>query len=334
MAEKSAKHRGGEARAKSLSKQKRSDIAKKAAKTRGDNQDLPQATHGADDHPLCISEDIKIPCYVLSDGRRVLIQRGMASAIGISTPSGTALSTFSRGKILEQFLTKDLTNAIDNPIKFKTTNGAIAHGYDAKILADICDAVLEARKAKKLLPSQEHIATQCEILVRGFARVGIIALIDEATGYQEDRAKNALSKILEAFIAKELQPYIKTFPLDFYKELFRLKGLAFPAENMKNPQYFGHLTNNFIYKRLASGILDQLKKITPISRKGNKTARYFQSLTVETGYPKLKEHLGSVVTLMKLSKNYDEFKELLDRIHPKYSENVLEMDLDLDEDSE
>jgi hypothetical protein len=51
---------------------------------------------------------------------------------------------------------------------------------------------------------QEHIAKQAEILVRGFAGVGIIALVDEATGYQQDRARDALSRILEAFIAKEL----------------------------------------------------------------------------------------------------------------------------------
>jgi hypothetical protein len=39
-------------------------------------------------------------------------------------------------------------------------------------------------------------------LLRGFARVGIIALVDEATGFQRDRTKDALSKILEAYIAK------------------------------------------------------------------------------------------------------------------------------------
>lgn len=55
--------------------------------------------------------------------------------------------------------------------------------------------------------------------MRGFARVGIIALVGEATGYQRD-----LARILEAFITKELQPYVRTFPTDFYQEMFRLRG--------------------------------------------------------------------------------------------------------------
>ena len=72
---------------------------------------------------------------------------------------------------------------IENPIKFRHSGGGgIAFGYPATILADICDVVLAARQAGELQKQQEHIAQQCEILVRGFARVGIIALVDEATG--------------------------------------------------------------------------------------------------------------------------------------------------------
>lgn len=96
-----------------------------------------------------------------------------------------------------------------NPIRFRApTGGVVATGYDATILPNICDAVLAARDAGALRTDQLHIAKQCEILVRGLARVGIIALVDEATGYQRDRTKDALAKILEAFIDKELQPWV------------------------------------------------------------------------------------------------------------------------------
>jgi len=53
----------------------------------------------------------------------------------------------------------------------------------------LCETVLQARKDGKLQSQQMHIAEQCEILVRGFARVGIIALVDEATGYQDYRSR-------------------------------------------------------------------------------------------------------------------------------------------------
>lgn len=314
----SGKAIGGKARANSLSQQRRVEIAKKASSARW-NETILKATHGSEDHPLTIG-DIKIPCYVLSNGNRVLVQRSMASAIGMSDTGGQRITTFAASKSLSEFIDHSLLKKLNDPIVFKTPQGNTAHGYDASILVDICDAVLAARKAGKLLNHQENIATQCEILVRGVARVGIIALIDEATGYQEDRAKNALAKILEAFITNELQPWIQTFPTDFYKELFRLRGLSFPSASVNNPSYFGHLTNNIVYKRLAPGVLTALKKITPKSKNGNKTARYFQSLTSDAGYPKLKEHLGSVVTLMKLSDTYEDFMEKLNKIHPLYQE--------------
>lgn len=62
-----------------------------------------------------------------------------------------------------------------------------------------------------------HIASQAEILMRGFARVGIVALIDEVTGYQRDRKRDALAAILEKYIAKEMRPWLKTFQLEFLK---------------------------------------------------------------------------------------------------------------------
>ncbi len=92
--------------------------------------------------------------------------------------------------------------------------------------------------------------------------VGIISLVDEATGYQEFRQRDALARILEAFIDKELQPWVQTFPSDYYSELFRLRGLDYPTGTVQRPQYFGHLTNDIVYKRIAPGVLEELKTVT------------------------------------------------------------------------
>ena len=121
-----------------------------------------------------------------------------------------------------------------------------------------------------MLPrNQLHVAKQADVLMRGLAHVGIIALVDEATGYQDLRARNALALILEQFIAKELQAWVRTFPDDYYRGMFQLRGLQFPEDNVKRPQYFGMLTNDVVYARLAPGILDELKKVTPRSATGN-----------------------------------------------------------------
>jgi hypothetical protein len=86
---------------------------------------------------------------------------------------------------------------------------------------------------------------------------------DEATGFQKDRAANALAEILEKFIAKELRPWVATFPNEYYEQLFRLRGLDFPRDSVKRPRYFGHLTNDIIYARLAPKVLEELKSATP-----------------------------------------------------------------------
>ncbi len=264
---------------------------------------------------------VEIPCYVLEDETRVLSQRGLVGGLDMSRGSaagGDRLGKFASGKNIEPFISKDLLAAIENPIKFRHPGGGgVAFGYPATILADICEAVLAARKAGALQKQQLHIAERCEILVRGFARVGIIALVDEATGFQRDRTDNALAKILEAFIAKELQPYVPTFPSDFYQEMFRLRGLEYPKDSVKRPQYFGVLTNDIVYKRLAPGVLEELRRVTPRLGSGRLANKLFQRLTTNRGYPKLREHLGAVVTMMQLSTNWHDFIAKLDRLRPR-----------------
>jgi hypothetical protein len=257
---------------------------------------------------------------------RVLSQRGLQTGIGMSI-SGGSFGEQRMAGFIDSFAkkgidVKDLPSRIRNPIKFRLPDGSrrTAYGFEATILADICDVVLSARKQGALVPQQVHIADQCELLVRGFARVGIIALVDEATGFQYSRTKFALARILEAFVAKELQPWVKTFPDEYYAQLFRLRGLDYRSDSVKRPQYFGTLTNDIVYKRLAPGVLSELKKVIPKTESGRRKGALSQALTRNVGYPKLREHLGAAVAYMTISKDYRDFIEKLDRFRPRYSE--------------
>lgn len=314
---------GGNARAAKLTPAQRSASASAAAKAKAENKKLPVATHGSIEHPLTLG-DVEIPCYVLEDGTRVLSLRGLVSGLGISsgsTRSGESrIVTFVESEAIKRHAATDLATALNSPIKFLPPHGGrSAYGYPATLLADICEAVLAARTDGELTGAQLAVANQCEVLVRGFARVGIIALVDEATGYQRDRAKDALAKILEAWVAKELQPYMRTFPAEYYEEMFRLRGLPYPPTNPKfRPQYFGVLTNDIVYERLAPGLLEEMKRQ---AQKDEKKAHLHRRLTVEVGHPRLKEHLASVVTAMKLSNNYPDFINKLNRVHPRFGQN-------------
>lgn len=324
--------RGGEARASKMTAEERSAAARKAAKAKAELAKLPKATHGSSDHPLRIG-DVELPCYVLSDGTRVISQRGLQAGVGMSFSGAPRAGEMRVANFLMTIAKKAeenphlnarctaLADRVRNPIQFMPLGGGRSiNGYEATVLADLCDVILEARTYGALHPSQSHIAEQSEILVRGFARVGIIALIDEATGYQRDRAKDSLAKILEAFVAKELQPYVKTFPVEYYEEMFRLRGLQYPPENPKfRPQYFGVLTNDVVYERLAPGLLEELKRQ---AAKDEKKAHLHRRLTQEVGHPKLREHLASVVTAMKLSDDYPDFIRKLNRLHPRFGDTI------------
>lgn len=321
MAKPTGKAIGGKARAASMTPKARKAIARKAAAARWSG-DVKEVTHGSEDHPLKIG-DIEISCYVLDDDTRVLSQRGLQMGIGMSTSGSSSgeqrMALFIDSLGLKGIDVKDLSLRIKNPIRFKLPAGGRSFGFEATILADICDAVLAARKAGALHHQQQHIADRCEILLRGFARVGIIALVDEATGYQRDRTRDSLAKILEAFIAKELQPWVKTFPAEYYQEMFRLRGLPYDAASVKRPPYFGHLTNDIVYDRLAPSVLEELKEKIPRNEAGRPKARFSQMLTRNVGYPKLREHLGAVVATMRLSSNWHDFCAKLDRNYKRYS---------------
>lgn len=245
--------------------------------------------------------------------------RGTRGASIVENEEVINLPAFMDAKNLKPFINQDVIDVIKR-IKFRTKDGQIKEGYDATILPIVCDVYLRAREEKVLTKAQFDTAQKAEILVRSLAKVGIVALVDEVTGYQDSRAKDALAKIFEAFVAKELQPWIKTFPIDYYKELCRLYGVKYPPlKNNQFPQFFGHITNNAVYSRLAPELLPELKRM---ASKEAKKAKLHQFLTEDIGHPKLREHLSSIITILKLSKDKETFYENLDRIHPKLNETL------------
>lgn len=288
------------------------------------SEQLPKAIYGSPDRPLRIG-DIEIPCYVLEDGRRVLTQQGFLQALGRSRTAkgGTGaekarvdrLPAFLVAGNLKPFISHELI-ASTRPIRFKTTMGTKAFGYLAELLPEVCRVYLNARDVGALAPNQSAIALKCDILIRGFATVGIIALVDEATGYQYDRDRDALYKILEAYISKELLPWAKRFPDEFYKHLFRLHGWQYSPPSVKRPRLVGKLTEELVYKQLPPGVLDELRNKNPKDEKGRRRHKLFQFLTEDIGDPHLQKQIVKVVTLMQISRNWRAFKTFFAQAHP------------------
>jgi hypothetical protein len=279
-----------------------------------------------------------IPCYVLDDGTRILSGRGMQNALKMvdeaeenKTTAGTRLTRYLNQKSLKEFIfngkSEDHFDAIEC---FK--GDAKIKGYEATVLADICDGFLEARKQIHLSPRQQIIADQCEILIRGFARVGIIALVDEATGYQYDRERFELSKILNAYISEEILKWQLTFTDEFYKEVYRLWKLPFIPKYIKNkPSFIGKLTTKYIYEQLPKGVIEKIKDNTGKTEKGNWRYKWHQSLTPEIGREHLKKQIIEVTTLMSVAQSKEQFNSLF---RQKYNKEPIQLELEFREEPE
>lgn len=260
----------------------------------------------------------QISCYVLEDGRRVLSGRGMQAALNLGKTRGQKIPQLVEAKQIKPFVTKELELGIFSPIEFETSGGFKAFGYEATTLVDLCDLLLESRKHGVLPVKYTLVADQAETLTRSFAKVGIIALVDEATGYQYDREKDELQKILKAYIAEELLPWQKRFPDIYYKELFRLNGWDFTVHGIKKrPGVIGKWTNTLVYERLPKGVLEELKVLTPKNESGKYLAKFHQHLTLDIGEPNLSAQLNKIVTIFQLSDNMEQmwsnFKKVKDR---------------------
>jgi hypothetical protein len=248
----------------------------------------------------------------------------MQTALDLGQRHGALLRSFIAKSNLKPFINNELAMALAEPIRFVRPGrgGKVAVGYEATILPDLCDAVLEARSAGVLTPKQLDTAQQCEMLTRAFAKIGIIALVDEATGYQEVRDRLALQAILDKFLTAERAKWAKTFPDDFYAEMFRLRGWAFNPLSVKRPGVIGHLTNDIVYSRLAPGVVSRLKEVNPRTEAGYRKYKNFQFFTSDYGVPELKQHLLNLIFMMRGHVSWKGFYEALKRAAPRYGDTI------------
>lgn len=288
-----------------------------------------KATHEGD---LPIGNSM-LHCAVLEDGTRVLTQGDFLKAIGRHHRSGASkrvvdqLPPFLSANNLEAFIDEGLRCSCI-PIIFKAKKGGgksgIAHGYKAELLPQVCNVFLQAKDAGVLKTHQLHIAIQCDILIRGLATVGIIALVDEATGYQYDRNRYDLERLLSLYLSEERLKWAKIFPDEFYRQIYRLKNWQYPGGGGGKTPFVGRLTNQLVYERLPEGVLPKLKELNPVnSAKKRRQWCHHQFLSEDIGQPDLRNHLLQVIVLLRASANWTIFKRLFARAFPMPGDQLL-----------
>jgi len=286
-----------------------------------DEIQIPKATHQGQ---MTVG-DLILDCYVLEDGRRVFHKRGMAKALGMKSGGGNVFLRTMQRKSLGSHLGANLLEKIENPINFKPLTQDLAHGYDAEVLAEIARAIVDAWNDGALTKAQEGLASQARIIQNAFAKIGVVALIDEATGYQQVRDPGALRLLVQQYIEEEKREWEKQFPDAYYDDLNRLFGSKRYTQSksgaviQNRPQHFAKFTRSYVYGPLENGkVLEELDRINPkIDSNGTRKNRFHQHLTLGYGIEKLKRQVQDVMTLMTVSDNVSQFKKLFQKRFPK-----------------
>jgi hypothetical protein len=276
--------------------------------------------------------DKRFECAVLDDGTRVLSQGTVLEALGRAPTRGRdelrrgGLPPFLAAANLQMFISEELLENYE-PVQYRRPGGsARALGYKAEMLPMVCEVYLDAKINDALHHTQIGTAAAAELLIRGLARVGIIALVDEATGYQEVRARQELQKILEAYVRAEFRPWVRTFPHEFFREIYRLHGWEFRPGTTRRTPHVGKLIKHYIYEQLPEGVLEELERINPKNDKGNRPRKHHQHLTSSTGNVHLDKQITGVMTLMRAARSRREFDDLFERVFPPAQEKLpLEM---------
>jgi len=281
------------------------------------------------DGQLEIGENYMIDSAVLDDENRtrVLSQTEVVKALGRSqggSKRGEAnLPRWISAQNVVPYISSDLREAILNPIVYKTTNGNTAHGIEATKLVDICEVWLDLEKSGEIHESQKETARRAYILLKTLAKTSIIALVDEATGYQfaKDRAKDTLQKFLTKALQEEAVKWVKTFQDEFFEMIFIMKGWNW-GTTTKKPGVVGHYINDLVYSRISPALVGELRKVNP-KVNGSRKKKHHQHLTRDFGHPILKDHLAGVIALGRASGyDWDIFKKMVNKAYPVYGQTI------------
>jgi hypothetical protein len=320
--------KGGKARAKNLSSAHRREIAIKAAQARwakvDDPANIPKASHQG---KLSIGE-VEIDVYRLDDGRRLIAKSAMAKALTLRSEGGNAFLRTVTRKGVRSAIDEKLWEKIENPITFRyldtdpSSSAGTADGYEATTLIEVCDALVQARNDKSLAPSQAFLAVQAEIIIRSAAKLGIVALVDAATGYIDDVHRKEYLSLWKDFVSTEFRQWEKEFPDLFADMIYKLYGLKRKdPRSFKHPQFFGWFTRKYIYHPLANSngaILEVLDEQNPVVYAGGgRRFKLHQFLAEQVGVPALRQHLWQVIGIGNASRDKLDFERSFYRAFPQ-----------------
>jgi hypothetical protein len=302
---------GGKARAASLSVEERKEIAIVAAETRWGKKVL-RAEYI--DKPLKFGE-FEIGCAVLEDKKTRVISIGsVLAAFGQNPNTGfrNGMPAIVSADNLKPFITTT-DYVVMSAIPYRVGSARYT-GLHADFLPVVCKILMKANAAGALTAHQKPAAKIAEVFYDALAIVGILALVDEATGFERARESDALAKILELYVEETFRPWVKTFPDEFWPLVAKIHGWPYNAGTSKRSHEYAKFISRFVYQELPTGVYDELKSRAPKDITGQRLKKLHQGLTPDTGLAQLDMQIRRVMDMMKISVNKDEFVYMYDKV--------------------
>lgn len=241
--------------------------------------------------------DAKIDCYVLEDGSRMLSSGEIARSLDFYDAGEPNLFCAIKNSPLplQSVLSSVVIQDRFAPVICEDDDGVTHELYEALLLIEVCDALVEARVNKSLPSELTAMAKEAEMLLRGFALVGTTALVDEVTSHKPRAAE--YQEIMKQHLDSELKEWVSVLQEDFFKEVCRLKGWDFTQTNKIDPKLIAGCVNELVYAKLPVEIADELAGLkAPVSG----VAEPYSSVSLSKPYNYLMQHLSHLLSILRL----------------------------------
>ena len=253
--------------------------------------------------------DAAIECHVLDDERRVISARGAVGALnGSGSEDGAKYGNSAR--MIARILGENSGIELEPRIRFAIPGAPPGFGYPAEILPRLCAAITDRALLGRLHHKQARVAAQARRIEKALAGVGIIALVDEVTGYQAKRAPDALAHLFEAYLLPEPGKWQRIVPEALYVELARLYGFTYAEGQQLKPPFFRSWTWQYVYDVLPPDVRGELRRRNPTPHEGG--PRHHQHLTGRVREV-LSAHLLRLVTVLRQSAHVADFHMRFER---------------------
>lgn len=258
-----------------------------------------------------------VECFVFEDGRRALGTANVESLVGANggrhfqerfaklleeTPAAKPVVSGMRNAV------KSLNSKGKEPAaKLKTiefthpVNGQRAFAYDTDGVLFILQTYATAFRSGKLRKNQEHLGAAATDVLLACAGTGLVALVDEATGYQTTRAPDYLQQRMALYLLDNPSKWRRFFAEDLSATICRLYGKPIVAAN--GARWLAGVWSQLYKMVLGEDVYAELKRRNPEPQHGS---NHTQHLT-DPAKGVLTKDLEIVHAIAKTSQSRDEF---------------------------